>query len=176
MLHLVFACLFSLCSQDPLDKLERQTDSYTFWEQSYDAPRGSDREQELQRLARLVSSALGVEVDMAGAPPGAAGITVRKAIMVDEQHQALIRVIALDGTLSPNAKLQVLAHEAGHILQPEGLSRVEAEVFADAVAYLYTHDDGPVFARYLAGNKSGLHVLKTYRREIKWAARVLSGR
>lgn len=165
MWHLILACAFSLCSTDPLDKLEHQIDNYTFWEQSYDAPAGTSREQDLLRLARLVEAALGVQVQTAGAPPGVAGISSR-------EH----RIIALDGTLSPNAKFQVLAHEAAHILQPPDMTKAEGEVFADAVSYLVTGDDVAIFSRYLAGNKSGLHALKTYRREIRWAASVLSGK
>lgn len=165
MWHVIAACVFSLCSADPLDTLERQTSGLTFWQQSYDAPVGTSREQDLLRLHRLIQTVLGVEVQQAGAAPGVAGIASR-------EH----RIIALDGTLSPNARLQVLAHEAGHFLQPDGLTTQEGEVFADAVSYLVTRDEAPVFSRYLAGSKSGLHVLRTYRREIHWAARVLSGR
>jgi hypothetical protein len=166
MWHLILSCAFLLsCSNNPLDKLERQASELTYWQQSYDAPTGSSREQDLLKLARLVETALGVQVQQAGAPPGTAGVSSR-------QH----RIIALDGTLSPNAKLQVLAHEAGHILQPEGLTKAESEVFADAVALLVTGDDVHVFSHYLAGSKSGLGVLRIYRREIQWAARVLSGR
>lgn len=164
MWHLIAACVLSLCSPDPLDKLEHEISRYTFWEQSYEAPVGNSREQELLRLQRLVSMALGVQVQ-AAAVPGIAGLASREA-----------RIIALDPTLSPNAALQVLAHEAGHMLQPEGLNKAEAEVFADAVAYLVTGDSLHVYGRYLAGSKQGLHVLKAYRREIKWAATVLGGK
>ena len=164
MWHLLAACLLSLCSIDPLDRLERETLRFSAWEQSYDAPTGASRQAELMRLARLVSTVFGVEIRK-GTHDGIAGFVVREA-----------RVIVLDSTLSPNAALQVLAHEAGHILQPEGLSKADAEVFADAVAYLVTGDDVHVYGRYLAGSKQGLHVLKTYRREIEWAAKVLRGR
>ena len=165
MWHVIAACVLSLCSTDPLDRLERQASSLTFWQQSYDAPSGTSREQDLLKLQRLVETVLGVQVQQAGAPPGTAGVSSR-------EH----RIIALDGTLSPNARLQVLAHEAGHVLQPDGLSKQEAEVFADAVSLLVTGDDAHVYSQYLAGSKSGLHALRTYRREIQWAARVLGGR
>ena len=164
MWHLLAACVLSLCSTDPLDRLEREVSGFTFWEQSCEAPVGNSREQEYRRLQRLAWMVLGVQVQ-ASATPGVAGLASREA-----------RIIAIDPTLSPNAALQVLAHEAGHILQPDGLSKAEAEVFADAVAYLVTGDDVHVYGRYLAGSKQGLGVLKTYRREIEWAATVLSGR
>lgn len=166
MWHLIAACVLSLCSVDPLDRLERQTSSLTFWQQSYDAPVGNSRQQDFMRLQRLVVTVLGVTLRV-GAPDGIAGITV-----IGEEG----RVIALDPTLSPNAAFQVLAHEAGHILQPGGLSRPEAEVFADAVSLLVTGDNAHIFSRYLASSKSGLSVLKTHRREIYWAAHVLSGK
>ena len=165
MWHLLAACVLSLCSTDPLDRLERQVSSLTFWQQSYDAPDGKDREQDLLKLQRLVEIVLGVQVQQAGAPPGTAGVSSR-------EH----RIIALDGTLSPNAKLQVLAHEAAHILQPGDMTKQEAEVFADAVSLLVTGDDAHVYSQYLAGSKSGLHALRTYRREIKWATTVLGGK
>lgn len=167
MLHLIASCILLVgfgCSHDPLDTLERQIGQLTYWQQSYEAPVGNSREQDFYKLQRLVVSVLGVKIQ-AGAMPGIAGFTVRET-----------RIISLDPTLSPNAGLQVLAHEAAHVLQPEGLTKPEGEVFADAVALLVTGDDVRVFSHYLAGSKSGLHVLKTYRREIQWAARVLSGR
>lgn len=164
MWHLIVACVLLFCSADPLDRLTRETQSYTAWEQSYDAPTGDSHARDLARLQRLVTTVLGVELQ-AGAPAGIAGYTIREQ-----------RVISLDPTLSPNAQFQVLAHEAGHVLQPAGLSTPEAEVFADAVAYLVSGDETKTFSRYLSGSKSGLHVLKTYRREIQWAAKVLGGK
>jgi hypothetical protein len=164
MWHLIVACALSFCSQDPLDRLEHQTQSITYWQQSYDAPVGNSREQDFYKLQRLVVTVLGVRLQ-AGTPDGIAGATAREE-----------RIIAIDPTLSPNAGLQVLAHEAGHILQPEGLTKAEGEVFADAVSMLVTGDNVKVFSHYLAGSKSGLGVLKIYRREIYWAANVLSGK
>jgi hypothetical protein len=164
MWHLIVACALSLCSSDPLEKLERQTQSITYWQQSYDAPVGNSREQDFYKLQRLVVSVLGVRLQ-AGTPDGIAGVTAREA-----------RIIALDPTLSPNAGLQVLAHEAGHVLQPYGLTKAEGEVFADAVSMLVTGDNVQIFSHYLAGSKSGLGVLRIYRKEIQWAAKVLSGR
>jgi hypothetical protein len=166
MWHLILACAFSLCSTDPLDRLERQASSLTFWQQSYDAPVGDSRLQDFLRLQRLAVSVLGVKLQ-AGVPDGIAGLT---AFTEDG------RVISLDPTLSPNAAYQVLAHEAGHVLQPTGLSKQEAEVFADAVSMLVTGDNVHVFSQYLAGSKSGLGVLRIYRKEIRWAATVLRGR
>lgn len=164
MWHLIAACVLSLCSTDPLDKLEREARSFSAWEQSYDAPTGSDRAGEYGRLARVIAVVLGAEV-REQAIGQVAGYTIRQE-----------RLIVIDSSLSTNAKLEVLAHEAGHLLQPPGVEGDDGQVFADAVSFLVTGRNSRTYARYLAGHKASLHVLKTYRREIKWAAKVLEGR
>ena len=163
MWHLLAACLVSLCSSDPLDGLDRDARSFSAWEQFYDAPTGSSREHELGRLARIVVTVLGAEI-REEAIGHVAGYTSRQE-----------RVIVLDSSLSADAKLEVLAHEAGHLLQPPGLVGDEGQVFADAVSYLVTRGNRRTYARYLSGHKSALSVLRTYRREIRWAAKVLGG-
>ena len=176
MWHLLAACLFSLCSTDPLDRLERDARAFSAWEASYDAPTGGDRLSEYLRLHRLVESVLGVRVQGFGAPPETSGAIGRMVTTDPDGTEHVVRVIALNSTLSPNARLEVLAHEAGHLLQPPGLTDDEGQVFADAVSYLVTRGNRRTYARYLSGHKSSLRVLKTYRREIQWAAKVLSGR
>jgi hypothetical protein len=148
----------------PLDRLEQLTREVAVWESGYIAPEGSEREPELRRLQALVEGSLSMTVlEMPGSFPSAG-----RAYPAD-------RVIQVNGGLSKNAQLQVVAHEAAHLLQPAGLDPIESEVFAEAVASLVTRDDPHVYARYLARYKSQLQVLHIYRREILRAAEVLSG-
>ena len=59
------------------------------------------------------------------------------------------RTIAIDASLSWNARRLVIAHEAGHILQPAWLNHNQAEAFAGAVAGLVSHQTRES-ARYLS--------------------------
>jgi hypothetical protein len=59
--------------------------------------------------------------------------------------------IVVDKALSWNDRYVVLAHEAGHTLQPGWVDRNEAEVFAEGVAMLVTQTGPREHARYLAG-------------------------
>ena len=159
MWHLILACALSFCQSDPLDKLAKEV-------ASFDVPAPPERAEELARLEALVFRSLGMVI-VDGVPEGLAGIAT--------SHP---RIIGLSPKLTPAQRYEVLAHEAAHVLQPEGLTVEEAEVFAEAVALLVTENDSRPYAKYLSwrGARSGLHVLKTYRREIQWAATVLGGR
>jgi len=90
------------------------------------------------------------------------------------------RYIIITQELSPQAKIEVLAHEGAHMLEPWGLSRAESEVFADAVSYEVCKrlgfDTRETVARYLAGYKQATYILRAYKMEIAWAATVLSGK
>jgi len=121
--------------------------------------------QELQAVLFVINGARVVY----GSAEGYSGITYWET-----------RQIAIDERLSWNARFEVLAHEAGHVLQPQGLTQIEGEVFAEGVAYLvlrhYGHDRIELHAYYLAARKSGLDVLEHYATDIRHAARVLTAR
>ncbi len=61
--------------------------------------------------------------------------------------------IVVDSGIHWSARAAILAHEAGHTLQPSWLNPVEADCFAEGVATLVVHDGLRNHARYLAGAK-----------------------
>lgn len=58
--------------------------------------------------------------------------------------------IFVDEGLHWNARLAVLAHEAGHTMQPDWLAEGEAECFAESVSTLVSRDGVREHARYMA--------------------------
>lgn len=60
------------------------------------------------------------------------------------------RAIVIEDRLHWNARYAVLAHEAGHTLQPAWATRNQGEVFAECVAALLAQDGLREHARYLA--------------------------
>jgi hypothetical protein len=82
--------------------------------------------------------------------------------------------IKVDTSLSWNMRLSVLAHEAGHVLEPVGLTMPQGEAFAEGVALLVARDGVREHARYLAHNKvESTLVLLSYWPEIYKAASAL---
>jgi hypothetical protein len=61
--------------------------------------------------------------------------------------------ITIDADLSWNQRLAVLAHEAGHTMQPGWVTARQSEAFAETVAMLVSHDGYREHARYLAQHK-----------------------
>lgn len=59
-------------------------------------------------------------------------------------------LIVVDGSLHWSARAAVLAHEAGHTLQPIWVSRTEGDCYAEAVATLVMHDGLRDHARFMA--------------------------
>lgn len=59
-------------------------------------------------------------------------------------------VIMVDSGLHWSARAAVLAHEAGHTVEPIWVSRVEGDCFAESVATLIMHDGYRDHARFLA--------------------------
>lgn len=65
------------------------------------------------------------------------------------------RRIFVDADLHWTARHTVLAHEAGHTMQPNWIdSRGQAEAFAESVAYLLSHDGVREHARYLSAHRA----------------------
>jgi hypothetical protein len=114
--------------------------------------------------ARL--AALGISVEYADLPDGLSG-------------QALGHAIVIDARLEPNARLEVLAHEAGHLFQPESFSRVEAQAFAELVgADVCARLGFPMHrtsGRYLAAFKNGLAAAVAAKVDRERAVRILLG-
>jgi hypothetical protein len=99
------------------------------------------------------------------------------------------REIYLVSDAAPNAKLEILLHEAGHIFQPAlwsmenfgpSIYREQAEFFAEAVArgvmkyYGLTYYN-QVSYRYLLLYKGGLGTEKVFEREIQVGIESLVG-
>lgn len=76
------------------------------------------------------------------------------------------RDIYIEDALSWNARFAVLAHEAGHTLEPPRLTENQGEVFAEAVATLIARDGLRDHARYLASMRGDLFTMVAYEREI----------
>jgi hypothetical protein len=87
--------------------------------------------------------------------------------------------IHIDSALRWTARLEVLAHEAGHRLAPPALQgpSSESEVFAQAISFLVCkdlgHDTLESSASYLSVHKGGLGILTNDQKEIEYAVTVL---
>ena len=89
----------------------------------------------------------------------------------DTHHRAIL----IADSLSWNEKLAILAHEGGHALAPPNLSEGQAEVFAEAVSALVSHDGLWEHARYIARTRTDDLILFAEWREIYRAAAILEG-
>lgn len=87
--------------------------------------------------------------------------------------------IWLDTELPTDGRIAVLAHELGHMYHPYGVSRVQAEIFADAVALQVAHALGvniePQVTNYMAVYKVGLDVLPTLKVDLQIAVDTILG-
>jgi hypothetical protein len=88
--------------------------------------------------------------------------------------------IQIEATVDPNARFEILAHEAGHLFHNSGMSQAQAEIFAESVGAGIQHFYGvPGAAKksgdYLAGYKYGLPVLPYIRKDIDLAVKALTG-
>lgn len=88
------------------------------------------------------------------------------------------KIIILDPEMAADGKLEVLAHEMGHFFQPSVFSSpgyyAEREVFAEFVSRKVTEYYEVEGAQkrsdyYLAGYKTGLHILPTVKVDIEEA-------
>lgn len=83
-------------------------------------------------------------------------------------------LIQIEERLSWNARLAVLAHEGGHVLQRGWLTHNQGEAFAEAVAALVAHDGLSNHARLMARFRTdAVMVLMVEWRSIYRAASVL---
>jgi hypothetical protein len=66
-------------------------------------------------------------------------------LTVTEEH-----TVYVDAVLSWDARYAVLAHEAGHVLQPNWMDYAKGDVFAEIIAALVVRDNPREHARYLS--------------------------
>jgi len=115
------------------------------------------------------------------------GVSIHFAFMQDDEHATSEfgtsyleqRHIIIGAQLGTQARIEVMLHEAAHIIMPEWLTYSEAEMFADAVSLdvcrRFGIDTKATTAQYLAKHKHATYILQAYANEIAWAAAVLSG-
>lgn len=153
---------------DPLITLERAVQAVVYVETGYRSAPGVHLYWQAQRLEHVLSFVNGATITY-GPLADSYGVTNTQT-----------RQIHIDDTLSWNGRFEVLTHEAGHLLQPGRLNSVEAEVFAEGVSYLvlrhYKHDRLELHAHYLSSRKAGLHVLREFATDIRYAAQILTVR
>lgn len=153
----------------PIDAVVR-TALRTPYEQAFYQPSTGDRHASaLSRLeARLHALGVSVTYGPQNEGFGAVGMTSpdRKYVWLDER-------------LEPNGRLEVLAHEAGHVLQPETLSGNESQAFAElvgaTVCYRLGMDVRKASGRWLGAYKAGLDGALAHRLEIDRAVAILLG-
>lgn len=93
-------------------------------------------------------------------------------LTIPDEHK-----IYIEEGLHWSDRFAVLAHEAGHTLEPDWVNRPEAESFAEAVALLVTHDSIREHARYLTSIKWTLLMMSIVEwRAMYHAAAVLEDR
>lgn len=158
-----------------LARLEARARQLPAMSSIYIPPQGDGYMAEAILLRRVVENVMNVGVRyeaFTDEQAGEAGYT-----NLDPQAPPVVHI---DRDLGWTARLEVLAHEAGHRLQPPTLSgpSSESEVFAQAVSYLvcleFNRDTLEVSASYLAIHKAALHVLTDNRKEIEYAVTVLT--
>lgn len=92
-----------------------------------------------------------------------------------------LRKIIIVKSANPLQRMELLCHEAAHVLQPNGLSQVEYQAWAELVGVEVCTQWGvpetrEQSARYLSGIKSGLVLIENHALDMNWAISVLSGR
>lgn len=157
---------------DPLRIMERTAFAQLAVAGHADLPTDEKFYQSAQTLEYIVEHNLGATV--------AYGETdIRGALGTTDPRS---REVTIDQTLHWTARFETLAHEAGHLLSPPGLTTYgDREAFAEAVGGLtsFYNGDSEALTRsghYLATVKTSLHVLSDYRSDIIRAAQFLSGR
>ena len=100
---------------------------------------------------------------------GATGLSFRNGL---ERH------VFVSNTLSINGQIEVLAHEIGHMFQPNFADRMAADTFAELVSVEVCQRLGVPSAAssvgYLRGQKLTLYVGRVYRNEIRFVADMLT--
>lgn len=159
-----------LASCHPLERYAREIRATPWIEQTAVVPEGDDAKLAAERLTVRIREQLVAIVVYSGMEDygGVLGLTLR-----NERH------ILVHKDLGWNARLVVLAHEAGHLLQPRMLTDAESEVFVEGVSWLVgrrLHGDfaDEAHRRYLAQYKALLWVWRAYRADILYAVELLA--
>ncbi len=84
-----------------------------------------------------------------------------------------LRIIVIDDSLSWNARMAVLAHEAGHTQMIGRFTEGQSEVLAESVSALISHNGLREHARYLAQLRADMWVAVVYWPDIYRAAELL---
>ena len=165
-LTVLLTALVACSCASPLSRLSNAVEAAPRQWWGYSPPE-TDTLQDLQQRLRTAAWYLRIDIRQERPANGAYGT-----------FNPLFRVISIDPALAFDAQVQVVAHELCHALQPIGLETLsDTETFADACAYLVVlpdRDDLQTFARYLGRFRTTAPaVIRSYRREIQWAAAVL---
>lgn len=159
--------------QRALSNLEARARQITWRAATSSLPSGWSHAGDLANLEFTHRHVLGFTLDYAE------GFEEKTGNYGETMIGSVVRHTFIDESLEPNARVAVLAHEMGHALQPPFLDSEEAEVFAEAVAFLVCRRlDIDLFesaANYLALQHGGLRALQRYD-DIVWAATVVSPR
>jgi hypothetical protein len=151
------------------EQVLQQAAKITFYEASYNGTKGDSH---VAQLMALENRALQLGIKLEYIPPeamqGNAGQTF-------PPH----RWVQISSALTPNERLEILAHEMAHVFGPPTLTPAEKEVFADLVAVEYCHSVGldirRASASYLPMYKSGFGVYEHSKAEIEYVIGVLQG-
>ena len=129
----------------------------------------------LNTLAFLEKRAAWLGVTVTYRPEGHEDLRGATGLSYQQGHEK--HVIVAD-TLSVNGRIEVLAHELGHIFTPAFGNRMDADVFAELVSVEVCERLGVNSSRaaalYLVGQKGSLPVGKMYRAEIRFVADLLT--
>lgn len=154
-------CMSALwVTSDPLYRLEARGRTSSAYTGIAALAEGNDLYWQTRRLQDILTG-LGATVTYTKAPPDQYGVTMYEG-----------RTIMISEDLPWNARFEVLAHEAGHLLSPPALKGGPgAEIFAEGVAAVLctrVGDEGFIYrsAKWVAGGKGNLDVLHIYRAEI----------
>lgn len=153
----------------PIDQVVATALSTPYEQATFEGATGNQHAAALARLeARLI--ALGVSVTYGPRLPGMAAVGM---LSPDHRH------IWVDETLEPNGRLEVLAHEAGHVFQPGTLAGPESQAFAELVGATVSYRLGmnslKASGRWLGAWKSGLDGALAHRLEMDRAVAILLG-
>lgn len=158
----------SCASRTPIEDVIATAFRTPYEQAHYEPSSGDSHAGALARLeARL--QALGVSVLYGPSLDGGA------VGMASIEH----RTIWIDQRLAPNGRLEVLAHEAGHVFQPWTLTPSEGQVFAElvgtTVCYRLGWDVRKASGTWMGAYKAGIDGALAHQLEIDRAVAILLG-
>ena len=170
--HLILVVTFWALPCDPLTGFAGLIARTPWAAQAAVLPDGDGAEVQARGLERRIQDHLAAVIIYGDMQPYGdyVGVTLR-----DSRH------ILVRQDLGWDAKLLVLAHEAGHLLHPPTLTDEESEAFAEGVSWLVGRRLYGTFAdeahrRYLTRYKAHLGIWRTFRPDIDYAVTLLAPR